>query len=57
MEEESAEALKNKLVEVCEMSAKERTEFGQRASQFILIQKTPEKQCGKILEMIEKCIR
>ncbi len=57
VEEENAEALKNKLVEVCEMSAKERTEFGLRASQFILTQKTPEKQCGKILEMIEKCIR
>lgn len=53
VEEESAEALKNKLVEVCEMSAKERTEFGLRASQFILTQKTPEKQCGKILDMIQ----
>lgn len=57
VEEESADSLKNKLVEVCEMSAKERSEFGQRASQFILTQKTPEKQCGKILEMIEKSIK
>lgn len=54
VEEESAEALKNKLVEVCETPIEERQMFGQRASQFILMQKTPIKQCGKILEMIKE---
>ena len=53
VEEESEKSLRDKLVEVCEMPAKDRSEFGQRASRFILTQKTPEKQCGKILEMIE----
>lgn len=56
VEEESAESLKNKLVEVCEMPAEERNRFGQKASQFILNQKTPEKQCGKILKMIEESL-
>ena len=56
VEEESAESLKNQLVEGCEMPAEERNRFGQRASQFILNQKTPEKQCGKILEMIKESI-
>lgn len=57
VEEESAESLKNKLVEVCEMPAEERIKFGQRASEFILTQKTPEKQCGKILDLIKESIK
>ena len=56
VEDESAESLRNKLVEVCEMPTEERICFGQKASQFILTQKTPEKQCGKILEMIKESI-
>ena len=50
--EESEESLKNKLVEVCEMPAEERSEFGQRAKRFVLTQKTPEKQCKKIIDLI-----
>lgn len=53
VEEESIESLKDKLVEVCELPYEERQAFGHRASQFILTQKTPEKQCGKILKMID----
>ena len=56
VEEESTESLKNKLVEVCELPYEERQAFGHRASQFILTQKTPEKQCGKILEMIKESL-
>lgn len=56
VEEESAESLKNKLVEVCEMPAEKRLQLGQKARQFILTQKTPEKQCGRILEMIKQSI-
>ena len=52
VEEESAESLKNKIVEVCEMSSEERNRVGQSARNFILSQKTPEKQCGKILDLI-----
>lgn len=54
VEEESKESLKNKLVEVCEMSAEKRLEFGQKARHFILTQKTPEKQCKKIIDLISE---
>lgn len=54
VEEESKESLKNKLVEVCEMSAEERLKFGQKARDFILTQKTPEKQCKKIIDLINE---
>lgn len=56
VEEESPESLRDKLVEVCELPYEERQAFGHRASQFILTQKTPEKQCGKILEMIKESL-
>lgn len=56
VEEESAESLKNKLVEVCEMPLEERILFGQKASHFVLTQKTPEKQCWKIMMMINKSL-
>lgn len=56
VEEESPESLRDKLVEVCELPYEERQAFGHRASQFILTQKTPEKQCGKILEIIKESL-
>lgn len=54
VEEESKESLKNKLVEVCEMPAEDRLKFGQKARDFILTQKTPEKQCKKIIDLINE---
>ena len=54
IDEESEESLKNKLIEVCEMPVEERIQFGQRARQFILTQKTPEKQCKKIIDLINE---
>lgn len=57
VENESAESLKDKMVEVCEMQEDRRLQVGQKAKQFILTQKTPEKQCGRILEMIYQALK
>lgn len=46
------EALKNKLIEVCEKTFEELQEFGGKAKNFILTKKNPSVQCGRILEFI-----
>jgi glycosyltransferase involved in cell wall biosynthesis len=51
---DDTEALKNKLVEVCEMGAEEQLEFGNRAKQFILNRKNPSVQCDRIIEFIHQ---
>lgn len=53
VEEESAEALKNKLVEVCELPEEIRSQFGERARSFILKNKTPQIQCRRIINLID----
>lgn len=51
VEDESIEALKDKLVEVCEKSRDELHSFGQNARDFILTKKTPVAQCQKIIDL------
>ena len=50
--EDSVEALKEKLEEVCEMSKEDLKNFGERARDFILANKTAKAQCKKILDFI-----
>lgn len=52
----SVEALRDKLIEVCEMPAQERVELGARCRTFILENKTPEKQCQKIRKIMESLL-
>lgn len=52
VEEESTEALKDKLVEVSEKSRDELHSFGQNARDFILTKKTPVAQCQKIIDLL-----
>ena len=49
----SVGALRDKLIKVCEMPARERLELGEKCRAFILENKTPEKQCQKIRTTIE----
>lgn len=48
-----SEALKDKLVEVCEMGTEKQMKFGRDAKNFILENKNPRVQCGKIIECIK----
>lgn len=50
---ESTEALRDKLIEVCEKPQSELNEFGAKASEFVLTKKNPIKQCENILSLIE----
>ena len=52
VDEESIEALRNKLIEVCEKPREELIAFGQSAKDFILKQKNPIAQCKKIIELL-----
>ena len=47
-----AEALRKKIIEVCEKPQEELNEFGNRAKQFILKKKNPTVQCKRILDFI-----
>ncbi len=49
---DSVEALKNKIVEVCEQQDEARRLFGERAQQFVSKFKTPQRQAGRVLEFI-----
>lgn len=49
---ESIEALKDKLIEVCEKSNEELGTFGEKAKNFILNEKSPAIQCRKILKLM-----
>lgn len=52
VESESIEALKDKLIEVCEKSNEELGTFGEKAKNFILNEKSPAIQCRKILKLM-----
>lgn len=49
----SVEALRDKLIEVCEMSGEARSKLGKKCRAFILENKTPGKQCAKIVKTVE----
>ena len=50
----SVQALQDKLLEICSLSPEIRKEMGEKSRSFILDQKTPEKQCRKIVTMLEQ---
>lgn len=52
-ENESDEALRDKIVEICELPQAERDEIGRRARSFVLEQKNPEAMCKRIVKMWE----
>lgn len=53
VEDNSVQALKSKLLEVCSLPQAVRDEIGQNSRDFILKQKNPKAQCAKIVEMID----
>lgn len=52
-EDESDEALKRKIIEICSLPKQTRDEMGQKSREFILEQKNPKAQCEKIMTMLE----
>lgn len=53
VESDSVEALKNKMVEICELSQNERDRIGERAKAFVSENKNRKKQTNKILELMD----
>lgn len=51
IENETPESMRDKIVEVCEMDKDNLADFGRKAQEFVLSEKTPQKQCEKILEL------
>ena len=49
----SVQDLQDKLLEICSLSTEKRREIGEKSRQFILENKNPKKQCGKIATMLE----
>ena len=54
--DESDEALKNKLMEICELSLDERHAIGTKARKFILEKKSPVNMTKQIIEMWKKVL-
>lgn len=54
IEDESAEGIKNKLLEVCEKPQKELDEFGQKAAEFINAQKSAFVQAQKVADVMRR---
>ena len=52
--EETSYGLYETILSVCEKDQEELNDFGERARKFIIENKTPLKQCGKIYEMLNK---
>ncbi len=52
--DESDEALREKIIEVCSMSREARDEHSKQSRAFILNEKSPKAQCAKIIEMLRK---
>lgn len=55
VDDNTVEALKNKIVEVCMKSTQELYLFGQEARRFVLNEKNHVKQTQKVLDMVLKC--
>lgn len=51
IEKETPESMRDKIVEICEMDKKYLADFGKKAQEFVLTEKSPRKQCQKILEL------
>ena len=52
--DESAEGIKDKIVEVCSKSNDELMSFGEKAADFIINNKTPKIQMGRVLSFISQ---
>lgn len=48
----SLQALQDKLLEICSLSAEKREQIGEKSRKFILENKNPKKQCSKIVAMV-----
>ena len=53
-EEETAEALRDRIVEICEKPQDELDAFGKKASDFICQQKNAVVQAGRLVDFINK---
>lgn len=53
----TVEALRDKIMEVCSISKGQRQALGERSRQFILKHKNPKKQCALILAMLEGLLK
>ena len=51
--DESDEALRDKIVEICSLPAEERQEIGRKAREFILREKNPKSMCRRIVDLWE----
>ncbi len=51
--EESAKGLAAEICRICEMPEKERNDFGQRASDFILNKKSPREQISRVIDFFD----
>lgn len=50
----SVEALRDKILEICSLPAEERQEIGSRAREFILREKNPKSMCQRIVQLWEQ---
>lgn len=55
--DETDEALRDKIVEICELPAEERKRIGQQAREFILNEKNPTVMCRRIVDMWENVLK
>lgn len=55
--DETDEALRDKIVEICELPAQERDRIGQGAHEFILREKNPTVMCKRIVDMWDGVIK
>lgn len=53
-QDESDEALRDKVVEICELPEEQRREIGNRARDFIIREKNPKSMCRRIVQLWEQ---
>lgn len=53
-ENESDQALCDKIIEICELSQEERDFIGKKAQRFIIDEKNPKVMCKRIVDMLDK---
>lgn len=54
--DESDEALRDKMMEICEMSQEQRDEIGARAKKFIYDEKNPKEMCKRVVDLWESVV-
>lgn len=54
VDDERIDTLRDRLIEICEKPQVELDEFGEKAREFVLKEKSPYIQCGKIVELLNK---